>query len=172
MRKNFYGRSRTEGYAQDSSAGWLAYGEASYGYGSFKEAVAAFERGMALGSVQCVFTMPSSYPQPLRALARQSEADAVAPTLSTSTPSSTVASPPEPFALYLALVPRVEEPDLERRSRMGRGYLREVGERGRVVQFVVHAHPDGPVHATTRRAVRSDLDTEHVLGVRVDVAGR
>ena len=104
MRKNFYERTKTEAYAQDTSAAWLAYGEASYGYGSFKEAVAAFERGMTLGSVQGVFTLRSSYPQALRALGRQSEADAVAQRLSTSTSSSTVASPPDPFALYLAFV--------------------------------------------------------------------
>ena len=102
MRKNFYERTKVEAYAQDTSAAWLAYGEASYGYGSFKEAVAAFERGMALGSVQGVFTLRSSYPQALRALGRQNEADAVAQRLGTSTSSSTVASPPDPFALYLA----------------------------------------------------------------------
>ena len=102
MRRNFYERTKTEAYAQDTSAAWLAYGEASYGYGSFREAVTAFERGMALGSVQGVFTLRSSYPQALRALGRQSEADAVAQRLSTSASSSTVASPPDPFALYLA----------------------------------------------------------------------
>jgi hypothetical protein len=104
MRRNFYERTKVEAYAQDSSAAWLAYGEASYGYGSFNEAVAAFERGMSLGSVQGVFTLRSSYPQALRALGRQKEADAAAQKLSTSTSSSTVASPPDPFALYLAFM--------------------------------------------------------------------
>jgi hypothetical protein len=80
----------------------VAYGEAAYGYGLFGEAVSAFERGMALGSVQGVFTLRSSYPQALRALGRQSDADAIQKRLSTSATSSTVASPPDPFALYLA----------------------------------------------------------------------
>jgi len=104
MRKNFYERTKVEAYAQESSAAWLTYGEASYGYGSFNEAIAAFERGMALGSVQGVFTLRSSYPQALRALGRQTEADAAAQKLSTSALSSTVASPPDPFALYLAFM--------------------------------------------------------------------
>src|SRR3989442_924688 len=104
MRKNFYERTKVEAYAQDTSAAWLAYGEASYGYGSFSEAIAAFERGMSLGSVQGVFTLRSSYPQALRALGRQKEADAAAQKLSTSASSSTVASPPDPFALYLAFM--------------------------------------------------------------------
>src|SRR5437867_12132295 len=104
MRQNFYERTRADAYSQDTSAAWLAYGEAAYGYGLFREAVSAFERGMALGSVQGVFTLRSSYPQALRALGRQSEADAMQQRLSTSTSSSTVASPPDPFALYLAFL--------------------------------------------------------------------
>jgi hypothetical protein len=102
MRKNFYERTRADAFAQDTSAAWVAYGEAAYGYGLFGEAVSAFERGMALGSVQGVFTLRSSYPQALRALGRQSDADAIQKRLSTSATSSTVASPPDPFALYLA----------------------------------------------------------------------
>ncbi len=102
MRKNFYERTKADAYAQDSSAAWLAYGEAAYGYGLFGEAVSAFERGMALGSVQGVFTLRSSYPQALRALGRQTDADAMQKRLSTSATSPTVASPPDPFALYLA----------------------------------------------------------------------
>ena len=102
MRKNFYERTRADAYSQDTSAAWLAYGEASYGFGLFREAVSAFERGMALGSVQGVFTLRSSYPQALRALGRQSDADAMQQRLSTSSSSSTVASPPDPYALYLA----------------------------------------------------------------------
>lgn len=101
MRKNFYERTKAEASAHDTSAAWLAFGEAAYGYGMFREAVSAFERGMALGSVQGVFTLRSSYPQALRALGRQADADAIQQRLSTST-SSTVASPPDPFAVYLA----------------------------------------------------------------------
>ena len=104
MRKNFYERTKSDAYAQDTSAAWLAYGEAAYGYGMFREAVSAFERGMALGSVQGVFTLRSSYPQALRALGRQADADAMQQRLSTSASSSTVASPPDPFALYLAFI--------------------------------------------------------------------
>jgi hypothetical protein len=104
MRKNFYERTKADANSQDTSAAWLAHGEAAYGYGLFREAVTAFERGMALGSVQGVFTLRSSYPQALRALGRQSEADAMQQRLSTSSSSSTVASPPDPFALYLAFL--------------------------------------------------------------------
>jgi hypothetical protein len=104
MRQNFYERAKADAYSQDTSPAWLAYGEAAYGYGLFREAVSAFERGMALGSVQGVFTLRSSYPQALRALGRQSEADAMQQRLSTSASSSTVASPPDPFALYLAFL--------------------------------------------------------------------
>jgi hypothetical protein len=104
MRKNFYERTKADAQAQDTSAAWVAYGEAAYGYGLFGEAVSAFERGMALGSVQGVFTLRSSYPQALRALGRQTDADAMQKRLSTSASSSTVASPPDPFALYLAFL--------------------------------------------------------------------
>lgn len=104
MRKNFYERTKADAYSQETSAAWLAYGEAAYGYGLFREAVSAFERGMVLGSVQGVFTLRSSYPQALRALGRQTEADAMQQRLSTSASSSTVASPPDPYALYLAFV--------------------------------------------------------------------
>ena len=104
MRQNFYERTKADAYAQDTSSAWLAYGEAAYGYGLFREAVSAFERGMALGSVQGVFTLRSSYPQALRALGRQSDADAIQQRLSTSASSSTVASPPDPFAVYLAFL--------------------------------------------------------------------
>ena len=104
MRKNFYERTKVDAYAQQTSAAWLAYGEAAYGYGLFGEAVSAFERGMALGSVQGVFTLRSSYPQALRALGRQTDADAVQKRLSTSSSSSTVSSPPDPYALYLAFM--------------------------------------------------------------------
>jgi hypothetical protein len=102
MRKNFYERAKTDAYALGTSAAWLAYGDAAYGYGLFREAVDAFERGVALGSVQGVFTLRSNYPQALRALGRQNEADAMAQRLSTNANSSTVASPPDPYALYLA----------------------------------------------------------------------
>jgi hypothetical protein len=104
MRKNFYERTKADAAANDTSAAWLVYGEAAYGYGMFREAVNAFERGMALGSVQGVFTLRSSYPQALRALGRQNDADAMQQRLSTSSTSSTVASPPDPFALYLAFL--------------------------------------------------------------------
>src|SRR5205823_6246712 len=104
MRKNFYERTKADAYAQETSAAWLAYGEAAYGYGLFSEAVSAFERGMALGSVQGVFTLRSSYPQALRALGRQTDADAMQKRLSTSSSSSTVSSPPDPYALYLAFM--------------------------------------------------------------------
>jgi hypothetical protein len=104
MRKNFYERTKADAPSYETSASWLVYGEAAYGYGMFREAVEAFERGLALGSAQGVFTLRSSYPQALRALGRQIEADAMAQRLSTFANSSAVASPPDPFALYLAYI--------------------------------------------------------------------
>jgi len=102
MRQNFYDRTKVEAATQNTSSAWIAYGEAAYGYGAFAEAVTAFERGMSLGSVQGVFTLRSSYPQALRALGRQSEAQAAQQKLSSTSTSQAVSSPPDPFALYLA----------------------------------------------------------------------
>src|SRR5438093_2642477 len=102
MRANFYERTKAEALAHNTQNAWIAFGEAAYGYGAFAEAVAAFEKGIAFGSVQGVFTMRSSYPQALRALGRQQDAAVAAQRLSTTTVSPTVAAPPDGFALYLA----------------------------------------------------------------------
>jgi hypothetical protein len=98
---------------QQTSFAWLAYGEAAYGYGLFREAVDAFERGMSLGSVTGVFTLRSSYPQALRALGRQNDANAAAQRLSTNSNSSTVAAPPDPYALYLAYLRENESESIQ-----------------------------------------------------------
>ncbi|MEK7863859.1 MAG: C39 family peptidase, partial [Chloroflexota bacterium] len=50
VRQAMYERARGEALAHDTSFAWLAYGEASYAFGMFAEAVAAFERGLSLGS--------------------------------------------------------------------------------------------------------------------------
>ncbi|HET8569752.1 MAG TPA: C39 family peptidase [Candidatus Limnocylindria bacterium] len=95
MRRNFYERTRAEAQAQNTMNAWLAYGEASYGYGLFAEAVAAFEKGLSLGSPTGVFTLRSSYPNALRALGRTEEADRVARTLGqTLTPNVVAAATP------------------------------------------------------------------------------
>jgi hypothetical protein len=103
MRDRFYARAKADAYAQDTSAAWLTYGEAAYQDGWFAEAVMAFEHGMSLGSVNGVFTVRNSYPQALRALDRQAEADRAASTLAaTTSTSSTVVQSPDGFALVLA----------------------------------------------------------------------
>jgi hypothetical protein len=103
MRDRFYARAKADAYAQDTSAAWLTYGEAAYQDGWFAEAVMAFEHGMSLGSVSGVFTVRNSYPQALRALDRQAEADRAASTLlATTSTSSTVVQSPDGFALVLA----------------------------------------------------------------------
>ena len=103
MRDRFYARAKTEAKSQDTSAAWLTYGEAAYQDGWFEEAVAAFDRGMSLGSVTGVFTVRSSYPLALRALARQQDADAAAAYLANTTVTpATVAVEPDAFALLLA----------------------------------------------------------------------
>ncbi len=101
-RASLYERARAEALAQNTSFAWLAYGEAAYANGVFDEAVAAFERGLAMGSAAGVFGVRSSYPQALRALGRRQEADVTAQKLSGITPvPSTVAAEPDPYALLL-----------------------------------------------------------------------
>ncbi|HEY8655144.1 MAG TPA: C39 family peptidase [Candidatus Limnocylindria bacterium] len=103
MRDRFYARAKAEAQAQDTSAAWLTYGEAAYQDGWFEEAVAAFDRGMALGPVSGVFTVRNSYPLALRALARQNEADvAVARLAATTVTPATVVIEPDAFAVLLA----------------------------------------------------------------------
>lgn len=104
MRQRFYERTKAEALERQDSASWLVHGEASYQNGMFAEAVAAFERGLGLGSAQGVFTLRSSYPQALRALGRDQEAAAAQQRLGgiSAVPSSTVATPPDSFALQLA----------------------------------------------------------------------
>jgi len=103
MRDRFYARAKADAQAQDTSSAWLAYGEAAYQDGWFAEAVAAFERGMQLGSATGVFTVRSSYPLALRALGRQTDANTAAATLAslTTVPSAVVQSP-DSYALFIA----------------------------------------------------------------------
>jgi hypothetical protein len=103
MRQRFYERARGEALERDDSASWLAYGEASYQNGLFAEAVAAFEKGLALGSAQGVFTLRSSYPQALRALGREQDAAKAQQRLSGITSvTATVAPPPDAIAASIA----------------------------------------------------------------------
>jgi hypothetical protein len=103
MRDRFYARAKADAYGQDTSSAWLTYGEAAYQDGWFAEAVAAFERGMQLGSATGVFTVRSSYPLALRALGRQNEANTAAAALAslTTVPSAVVQSP-DSYALFIA----------------------------------------------------------------------
>ncbi len=102
MRENFYTRTKTEALARDDSPSWLAHGEAAYQFGMFAEAVAAFDRGMKLGSATGVFTLRSSLPQALRALGRVQDADTWQGKLQTNTPvPSTVAAEPDRVAVAL-----------------------------------------------------------------------
>jgi hypothetical protein len=95
MRDRFYARAKADAQRQDTSSAWLAYGEAAYQDGWFAEAVAAFERGMQLGSATGVFTVRSSYPLALRALGRENDATSAAAALAslTTTPAAVVQSP-------------------------------------------------------------------------------
>jgi tetratricopeptide (TPR) repeat protein len=104
MRENFYERTKAEARAQNTSAAWLTHGEASYQSGHFEDALAAFDKGFSLGSPVGVFTVRSSYPQTLRALGKLGEADRAQASLSSvsAVPSSTVASPPDYFAVWMA----------------------------------------------------------------------
>jgi len=103
MRDGFYARAKADALKQDTSAAWLTYGEAAYQDGWFAEAVAAFEKGMSMGSATGVFTVRSSYPLALRALGRQTEADRATTSLATlTTTPQTVVQSPDSFALILA----------------------------------------------------------------------
>ena len=103
MRDRFYARAKADAHAQDTSSAWLAYGEAAYQDGWFAEAVAAFERGMQLGSATGVFTVRSSYPQALRALGRQTDANTAAATLANLTPTpAAVVQSPDSYAVFIA----------------------------------------------------------------------
>jgi hypothetical protein len=57
-----------------------------------------------MGSASGVFGLRNSYPQALRALGRQQDAERAAQQLSnvSTVPSSGVVAPPDPYALYLA----------------------------------------------------------------------
>ncbi len=104
MRQRYYERARREALERHDSASFLAYGEAAYQNGMFAEAVGAFERGLALGSAEGVFTLRSSYPQALRALGREQDASSVQQRVNGITPvPATVAPAPDGFALQLAL---------------------------------------------------------------------
>src|SRR6266508_551565 len=103
MRRDLYERARSEAYAQNTNFAWLAYGEADYAYEMFEEAVAAFEKGVAMGSASGVFGIRNSYPQALRALGRRDEADKVQAMMQGISPvPSAAAPPPDPYALWLA----------------------------------------------------------------------
>ncbi len=104
MRQRYYERARSEARDRNDAASWLAYGEASYQNGLFAEAVAAFEKGLALGSAQGVFTLRSSYPQALRGLGREQDAAKAQQQLGgISSVPATVAAPPDRIALQIAL---------------------------------------------------------------------
>jgi peptidase C39-like protein len=117
MRRSLYERTKAEAQAWNTNFAWLAYGEAAYSYGMFEEAVAAFEKGLAMGSPNGVFGLRNSYPQALRALGKQQEAESAAQRLTSVSvvPSSTVIAPPDPYALYLALLRNTPVEDLPTR---------------------------------------------------------
>jgi hypothetical protein len=92
VRQAMYERAKIEAAAQNTNFAWLAYGEAAYANGIFDEA----------GSASGVFGIRNSYPQALRALNRQQEADVVAAKINgVSAVPSTVAPAPDPTAMYL-----------------------------------------------------------------------
>jgi hypothetical protein len=106
MRRDLYQRAKSEALTQNTNFAWLAYGEAAYSFGMFEEAVAAFEKGLSMGSPNGVFGLRNSYPQALRALGRQQDAERAAQQLNSisAVPSSTVVAPPDPYAMYLAML--------------------------------------------------------------------
>jgi hypothetical protein len=111
MRASYYERARQEALTRSDAASWLAYGEAAYQDGRFAESVAAFERGLALGSAEGVFTLRGSYPQALRALGREQDAARIQQQLSATAAVPTVAAPPpDSTALRIAVERMLAEP--------------------------------------------------------------
>ena len=104
QRQSLYERAKTEAYAQGTAFAWLNYGESAYADGMFEEAVAAFEKGMGMGSAAGVFGVRNSYPQALRALGRKQEADKLQTQLSgLSAVPQTVAPAPDSYAMFLSI---------------------------------------------------------------------
>jgi hypothetical protein len=101
-REHMYQRAKHEAAGSASAYAWLAYGEAAYQYGRFAEAVEAFERGMALGSPNGVFSVRSSYPLSLQLIGREADARAARERLARITPVPARAVEPDPIALELA----------------------------------------------------------------------
>src|SRR5713226_7965154 len=96
MRRDLYERAKREASVQNTNLAWLALGEASYSYGMFDEAVAAFEKGLAMGNASGVFGTRNSYPQALRALGRREDADKAQQALSgLSLVPAAAAAPPD-----------------------------------------------------------------------------
>jgi hypothetical protein len=111
MRDAYYERAKGEASVRRDSPSWLAYGEAAYQDGRFDEAVAAFERGLALGSAEGVFTLRGSYPQALRAVGREADASRLQQLLSATAAVPTVAAPPpDGLALRMARERMLAEP--------------------------------------------------------------
>ncbi len=106
MRRSLYERTKAEAQGWNTNFSWLAYGEAAYSYGMFEAAVAAFEKGLSMGSPSGVFGLRNSYPRALLALGRQEDAERASQQLNgiSSVPSSTVVAPPDPYAVYLAML--------------------------------------------------------------------
>lgn len=75
-RERAYLRLRAEAEGRRDVYAWSAYGEAAYRAGYFAEAVAAFQRALAIGWPDGLYTFRSSYPAALRALGRAQEAQA------------------------------------------------------------------------------------------------
>jgi hypothetical protein len=93
VRDRLYERARAEARDRNDSASWLALGEAAYAVAQYREAVAAFEKGLALGSAQGVFTLRNSYSAALRALGRTQDADRVQQQIAVGPSGPAVVSP-------------------------------------------------------------------------------
>lgn len=102
-RFNYLARAKDEALRINNSEAWLSYGEAAYQVGRIEESVAAFERGMLLGSANGVFNVRSSYPAALRLLGREDDARAATARLaSTSRVPTTTPDPAELRAVQAA----------------------------------------------------------------------
>lgn len=117
MRERHYARAMAEARAQGTSAAWIAYGEASYQFGLFEEAVMAIEKGLSLGSGTGIFMLRSSLPNALRALGRVEEAGVAQRRLSNITPGVSPATSFDPSSFRLDPTIAAIVADRERRER-------------------------------------------------------
>jgi len=103
-RLNYLGRAKQEALDIGDSEAWLSYGEAAYLVGRAEESVAAFEKGMLLGSPTGISTVRTSYPNALRLLGREADARRAQARLSTQASRTVTAISASPSGAEIKVI--------------------------------------------------------------------